>query len=127
MKHLTLVILLALAPLSFGEDELVLYCVGETRAFYDEEVPFTSDIENWKETFRITEKKVQWSIEGQRVEFPIVGATGANIAASFADEIVVSTVQFWQDDKNSGVYQMYFSNIIAGVGGAIIHGNCTKF
>lgn len=47
MKHLTLVILLALAPLSWGEDELVLYCVGETRAFYEAGVLVTTDLKDW--------------------------------------------------------------------------------
>ena len=126
MKHLTLVILLALAPLSWGEDEFVLYCVGETRALYNGEVLKTSDLEDWKRTFRITEENVESSYDGQTTNHTILNKTDAIILATYADDFVVNTYQFWQDDKNKSAYQMYFSAVFPSAA-AIIHANCSKF
>ncbi len=127
MKHLTLVILLALAPLSWGEEELVLYCVGETMTDFKGDVVVRLDtnetvaFKDWKHSFKIGDKSVQSSMEFVPSR-PIAMKTKDFVYAT-SGSATWAIAKDSSDSKKYHLYNTYFSESVY----SILYARCTAF
>lgn len=62
-------------------------------------------------------------------KFPIVSESDEimdTVSATAVHGMRVKTFQFWQEDINTSIYEMYLTESLPGFA-SIIYANCTKF
>jgi hypothetical protein len=126
MKHLTLVILLALAPLSWGEEELVFYCVEENRIVIEK----AGDQQNYSATAYETEQ-FTFKYEPEMSRLVMKGGVFPPEDKYYLKCEVCNILPFFVAHGEAERFTMknerFFLAVTTFVEGILVNGTCTKF